>query len=170
MTWPSDLAEFFHLGMDRILPPFLKSTNGPQINLGYGSKKMPEGVMSIGLPEWDAEKDPLPYKDESVVVIYALHFLEHIDNLFPLMHECQRVLKPEGWMNIVVPYGACHMALQDPTHVRFFNEDTWKTMFSNPYYDPSKGLYETWDLKPSLNVIMGVKGQNLALVTQLVKT
>jgi predicted SAM-dependent methyltransferase len=159
------LEEFFHIGMDRrVFAP--NDPRGPQINLGHGNKQMPDGVVSIGLPEWDAEIDPIPFDTESIGTIWALHFLEHIENVLWVLRECHRVLRPGGAMNIVVPYGACHMYVHDLTHRHMFNEDTWRQTFHNAYYD-DKGTDWYWEV--SFNMIMGIKGENLALFTQLIK-
>lgn len=167
-----DIDDFFWYGMARDLSKPLDPTgHGFRINLGYGAKEMPDGVESIGLPEWDAETQTLPYPDSSVCEIWALHFFEHITNFVPLMAECQRVLDWGGVLNICVPYGSGHMAIQDPTHVRFFNEDTWKHLFECPFYEDTRTMQGkvVWLFRVHLNVIMGVKGENLALLTQLVK-
>jgi len=171
-----DLIEFFKIGMARrIVPPVFPSMTvfaKHRVNLGIGTKKMPGGVKSIGLPHWNAERDAIPYQDESVCEIWALHFLEHIENVMGVLRECHRVLTPGGVMNIVVPYGACHMYVHDLTHKHMFNEDTWRQTFKNTYYS-DKNLSDEenngWRFEIGTNVIMGVKGENLALVTQLLR-
>lgn len=158
------IEDFFQIGMDRIVMPPVDPA-GEQLNLGIGHKDM-GAIPSIGLPEWDAERDPIPYRDNRFGTIWALHFLEHIDNVLGVLRECHRVLAPGGTMNIVVPYGACHMYVHDLTHKHMFNEDTWRQTFRNSYYD-DKGT--DWDFDVTFNIIMAVKGENLALLTQLIK-
>lgn len=170
-----DLQFMFQVGMDRIIPAAYTPVNAiaaDRIVLGHGSKKYPFSHSTIGLPEWDANKDPLPYHDGTVKEIWSTHFFEHVENIFFCLAECQRVLCRGGVLNIVVPYGTSHMAVQDLGHRHYFNEDTWKHAFANPYYDTSEQLVKevvTWKFRVALNVIMGVKGENLALITQLVK-
>lgn len=164
-----DLIEFFRIGMDRdIRWPRGFTSRGQCINLGIGTKVLPERVVSIGLPNWNAETDPLPFSDGTVSEIWALHFLEHIENVLGVLRECHRVLNPGGVMNIVVPYGACHMYVHDLTHRHMFNEDTWRQTFKNAYYQ-DKEIEGGWQWEVGTNVIMGVKGENLALLTQLLK-
>ena len=158
------IQEFFRIGMDRVVPELIEPS-GPQINLGIGLKAMPKGVESVGLPEWNAETDPLPFPANSIGTIWALHFLEHINNAVQLLEECNRILRPGGVLNVTVPYGVCHMAVQDLTHVHFFNEDTWRKLFDNPYYRDNAG--HGWSVHA--NFIMAVTGENLALFAQLVK-
>lgn len=158
----------FELGMDRqVSKGFRGMATGHKINLGGGTKRMPEGVVNCGYDEdYDANLDDIPYGDNSVSTIYALHFLEHVHNVNRVLADCQRVLVRGGLMNIVVPYGTCHMAVQDLDHKHFFNEDSWRHTFANPYYNPVDG---EWKFDIVYNLIMGVKGENLALVTQLRK-
>lgn len=172
-VWP--LEAFFKIGMDRDITLPQTRDHGRfvakgkhRINLGGGTKRMPKGVVSLGFAEgWNAETDAIPYNDGAVAEVWAVHFLEHINNLIPLLRECERVLMPNGVMNIVVPYGACHMAIHDVTHVRMFNEDSFPHLFNGtPYYKPAGD----WKFTVTTNVIMGVKGENLALLTQLERT
>jgi SAM-dependent methyltransferase len=167
-----DLIEFFRIGMDRDIPQPRYPRNDVfalhRINLGIGEKVMPGGVVSIGLPEWNAEFDPIPYEDNTVCEVWALHFLEHVKDVLGVLRECHRVLAPGGIMNIVVPYGACHMYVHDLTHVHMFNEDTWRQTFKNQYYQ-DKEIPGGWRFNIGTNVIMGVKGENLALCTQLIR-
>jgi ubiquinone/menaquinone biosynthesis C-methylase UbiE len=130
---------------------------------------MPEGVVSVGLPEWNADTMPLPYGNHTVGEVWALHFLEHVQKPIAVLAEIQRVLCIGGVANIVVPYGTCHMAVQDLSHTHFFNESSWDHAFRNPYYN-DHDLETGWHLTQHINCIMGVKGENLALVTQLVRT
>ena len=89
---------------------------------------------------------PWPFKSNSVDEIHASHFLEHMparevedcatsrgaddkylgaDMLFAFMDECWRILKMDAWMNVVVPSGRSSRAFWDPTHRRFFMQETF---------------------------------------------
>lgn len=163
------IEEFFKLGMDRNVPtPVRDYGHGlKRINLGGVTERLGADIESIGYEQdWDGEVDALPFYDESVDEIWAVHFFEHIRNLVPLLRECERVMKTGAIMNIVVPYGAVHMAIHDVTHVRFFNEDSWPHLFyGTSYYLPAG----PWRLRIHTNFIMGVKGENIALLTQVIK-
>jgi predicted SAM-dependent methyltransferase len=168
-----EVLELFELGMDRVIYPTDWSGSHPKllighrINLGGGTKQMPAGVENVGREQgYDADFDMLPFEADTVAEIFALHFLEHLSNVNRVLADCQRVLRVGGLMHIVVPYGTCHMAVQDLDHKHFFNEDSWRHTFANPYYNP---WGEAWEFEIIYNMIMGVKGENLALVTQLRK-
>jgi ubiquinone/menaquinone biosynthesis C-methylase UbiE len=158
--------------MDREFPSSISMDviGGPYLNLGAGKKQIDQ-AHPLGLETgWDADHDRLPVGDKSIGGIYMYHLLEHLERPAALLAECQRVLRFGGLINIVVPYGACHLSTQDMTHRCHFNEDSWDTLFHNQYYEHVRdGVTIDWQLEVVSNLIIGLKGQNLALVTQLQK-
>lgn len=61
----------------------------------------------------------------------GVHYLG-ADMLFAFMDECYRILKPNGYMQIIVPSGRSARAFQDPTHRRFFMQETF-IYFAEPW-------------------------------------
>ncbi len=158
--------EFFKQAMDRDVAPLLPDNrHGAGLNLGAGNKKISYSAP-LDFPDWDADSDPIPYEDNSVGIIYAYHFLEHCKDPVKVLQECQRVLKVGGTMNICVPYYTSQMAAHDLDHKHQFCEETWKTLFSTPYYDKNK---IEWKFSIGFNLICGVVERNLCLLTQLIK-
>lgn len=157
--------ELFHMGMDRILNHIWTAKDGKALNLGAGNKKI-EGAVALDYPHWDADKDAIPYDDESVEAIYAFHFLEHCADPVKVLLECQRVLKPGGVIYICVPYYNSQMAAHDLDHKHKFCEETWKTLFACPYYNKNK---VDWKLHVNFNLICGAVERNLCLLTQMTK-
>ena len=47
------------------------------------------------------------------------------DMFFAFMDECYRIMKPDAWMHVVVPSGRSNRAFWDPTHRRFFVQETF---------------------------------------------
>jgi predicted SAM-dependent methyltransferase len=47
------------------------------------------------------------------------------DFFFAFMDECWRIMAPDAWMTIVVPSGKSSRAWWDPTHRRFFQQQTF---------------------------------------------
>jgi SAM-dependent methyltransferase len=169
---PTDIASFFNAGMDRELYRLHNRANviganiiGLHLNVGAGNKQI-EGNIDLDLPDWDADTQPIPYQNDSVIVINAFHFLEHVYEPVRVLLEFQRVLKPGGLVNICVPYYSSSMAFQDLDHKHFFTENTWRILFSNHYYN--KNQIE-WRFKVGLNIIMGIEERCLCLLTQLIK-
>lgn len=58
--------------------------------------------------------------------IKAYDVLEHIPDLTQAMTNILKLLKTGGLLDINVPYDLSYGAWQDPTHVRTFNEHSWK--------------------------------------------
>lgn len=58
--------------------------------------------------------------------IKAFDILEHVSNLPQTMTNLLSLLKTGGVLNINVPYDLSLGAWQDPTHIRAFNENSWK--------------------------------------------
>jgi SAM-dependent methyltransferase len=164
------IQDLFLVGMDRYMPFVYYPKNQDdyvQLNVGAGIKNI-LGTIPLDYPDWDAEVNPIPFPSNSVSVIHCYHVLEHINNLVGLLSEFQRVLIDGGVANILVPYAMSSMAFQDIDHKRFFTEESWEKLFNNPYYDMHRGRID-WKFEIHLNIIIGVVGHNLALVTQLIK-
>ena len=151
--------------MKREIPELLEMPERPVLNLGAGYHLIP-GTTAHDYPQWDADRQPLPYQDGAVGGIHAYHFLEHLERPIEMLREFQRVLRPRGVVNIVVPNGTCPLAVQDLDHKHFFNEETFRKLFKNEYYGKNK---KGWEFSIRASFIMGVKEENLALFTQLVR-
>jgi len=65
--------------------------------------------------------DGIPLPDNSVGVLNAHHILEHLKDPIKSMREIHRVLEHGGWAFIEVPSTDGRGAWQDPTHVSFWN-------------------------------------------------
>ncbi len=111
-----------------------------RVKLNLGSNRFPKaGYINVDqepLPGVNLVADlnqPWPWEDESVDFIRANHVFEHLQGPDPAkvagqiwcMNEAFRVLKPGGELDIEVPSTAGPGAFQDPTHVTFWNENTF---------------------------------------------
>lgn len=63
--------------------------------------------------------DPLPFSDSSVEEVFSQDFLEHIrpEDKIPLMNEIWRVLKPDGWMEHIIPLAGSRDDFGSPSHL-----------------------------------------------------
>ncbi len=102
------------------------------VDLGCGGNKQVAGA--IGVDAWphpgvnvvtDVENG-LPFGDQEIDYVFAVHFLEHVHDLVGLMNEIHRVLKPGGVLHAMVPHVSHVNAVADPTHVRYFDRQTFK--------------------------------------------
>ncbi len=79
-----------------------------------------------------------PLEDNSVGVIRAADAIEHLKSPLHLMNEAYRVLAPGGFFLISVPSTDGRGAWQDPTHVSFWNQNSfwYYTKSSHSRYVP----------------------------------
>ena len=130
-------------------PPEAIPVTGITLNLGCGVKRSHlEGAVNIdSRPEVEPDlicdiTKGLPYEDDSVDMIYALDFIEHLERpeVVELMDEIFRVLKPGGRFHHRTPSDDGRGAWQDPTHRSAWNINTWRFYFVEPEY---RDLYGT---------------------------
>lgn len=69
--------------------------------------------------------DGIPLPDNSVGVLNASHVLEHLKDPVKSMREIHRVLADGAWAFIQVPSTDGRGAWQDPTHISFWNENSF---------------------------------------------
>lgn len=86
---------------------------------GYTTIDQEEGHITCNLNEG------IPLPDNSVGVINASHLIEHLKDPIKTMSEIHRVLAHGGWAFIEVPSTDGRGAWQDPTHVSFWNENSF---------------------------------------------
>jgi len=77
----------------------------------------------------------LPYESNSIDEIRAFDFLEHIPigKTIDVITEIWRVLKPNGIFKSFTPSTDGRGAFQDPTHVSFWNYNSWM-YYTDPLY------------------------------------
>lgn len=110
---------------------FLKNDKN-KLHLGCG-KKILEGyvnvdiVNALGVDLVCDINDGIPFDDNSFEEALAIDFVEHISptKAIYLMNEVHRVLKPGGLFKIHVPEAPGITATQDPTHICFWNEESF---------------------------------------------
>lgn len=72
-------------------------------------------------------------EDSSVGVVRAVDFLEHVPDKVRLMNEIHRVLAHGGMLFSLTPSSDGRGAFQDPTHVSFYNENSF-WYFTDPAF------------------------------------
>ena len=108
------------------------------IDLGAAHGK-PYGYL--GIDKHDGENvdivadisEGLPFEDNSVGVIRAIDFLEHFEDKVFLFNEMYRVLAHGGMLISATPSTDGRGAFQDPTHIAFYNENSF-WYFTNEFY------------------------------------
>ena len=92
-----------------------------------------------------------PFDDNSVGVVRSMGVFEHLKDPVHTMKELSRVLAPGGWAFIQVPSTDGRGAFQDPTHVSFWNENSflyytdsnWAKYICSPVRFQAPRLYTT---------------------------
>lgn len=113
--------------------------NLPKYDIGCGTNPA-AGYIGVDLHEADVVCNVaygLPFGDDSVGVIRAYDFLEHVPHCQDstcvhkgnctvfMMNEIYRVLAPGGWLLSATPSTDGRGAFQDPTHCSFWNENSF---------------------------------------------
>lgn len=120
-----------------------KDRNLRCLDLGAGSI-IDKRYESVDLRDADVITDlnrhPWVFETNSAGVIRAIDILEHLYNPIKVMQEISRILIPGGYAFIQVPSTDGRGAFQDPTHVSFWNENSflyytnknWSTYIGTP--------------------------------------
>lgn len=89
------------------------------VNVDYRKECRPDLLCDVS--------EGLPYKDETVSEVVAVDFLEHIPigKTVGVIEEIYRVLIPNGRFQSLTPSTDGRGAFQDPTHVSFWNINSW---------------------------------------------
>lgn len=80
--------------------------------------------LEEGNVQWDLDQG-IPLPDNSVGVLNASHIIEHLHDKHKIMCEIHRVLADGGWAFIEVPSTDGRGAFQDPTHVSYWNQNSF---------------------------------------------
>lgn len=104
-----------------------KSKGLAMLDLGGGIDGL-EGYIRMDMEGGDVDCDlneGIPMPDDSCYVVNASHIIEHLRDPLKTMGEIHRVLAHGGWAFIEVPSTDGRGAFQDPTHVSFWNENSF---------------------------------------------
>ena len=162
-----DVVDLFNAAMNRGINNIIPIEGEKILNLGAGEKNFPWSIP-LQLPEWDAENQLIPFKENEIDSIVAFHFFEHISpgRIPLLLADCCRVLKKGGCLTIAVPHRIGGMAFQDLDHKSFFTENSWRILMDNLYYK-TRNVENSFSV--NFNLIMGDSERTLALITQFIK-
>ena len=130
--------------------------DGVCVQLGAGKYGRPDWITvdRIAFPGITKVADlneRWPFEDDSVDFIDASHILEHLTSIIHSMNEAWRVLKVGGVIDIIVPSTDGRGAFQDPTHITFWNKNSFL------YYSQNTPEYRTLypEIKCSFRIRVG---------------
>ncbi|MGK7910625.1 MAG: methyltransferase domain-containing protein [Synechococcus sp.] len=101
------------------------------VDLGCGSRKADKhiGVDIVAVEGVDIVANlngPFPFADSSIDRLRAYDSLEHFVDRIHTMNEIWRICKPNAMVEIFVPSSDGRGAFQDPTHVSFWNVNSFQ--------------------------------------------
>lgn len=165
------MQSLLEFSLDRTIPKWVPADSSlPILDLGPGEKWIRgKSVQRLDWPYWDGDKENAlaDEEDDSIGGIFAINILEHLHDPRPLIREFGRVLAPGCPATIWVPHARSGMYLQDLDHKTPFILDTWKNLLGDhPYYAKDHGGYQ---LRIGVNVLFGLKEENVGILTQLIK-
>jgi SAM-dependent methyltransferase len=135
-----------------------------KLNLCCGRKRIVgfEGIDREKFPDADTvdrvvdlNKVPWPWNDDSVDEVFVQDGLEHLfplgitagqRNIVVVLAEIHRILKPGGVAEIIVPSTDGPGAFQDPTHVTYWNRNTFLYFISGYMGKAYRGDYPEFAL------------------------
>ena len=122
---------------------------GNDLRLGFlnvDKNKPYDKKVDLELPEY-------PFKKNTFDYILADNVLEHVHNIVGCIEELHRICKPDGSIEVIVPYYNSPNAFRDLTHCNFFNLnsfDQFNTECEDKRYNLSKAQFRVeYDLHPS---------------------
>jgi glycosyltransferase involved in cell wall biosynthesis len=83
---------------------------------------IPDGCDTVVL---DPHAPSLPFADNSVALVRAVEVLQRVPDRAALLNECHRVLVHGGMVKTETPSTDGRGAFQDPSHVAFYNENSF---------------------------------------------
>lgn len=141
-------VEIYNQNIFALADRFCQLNDLPKIDLCGGFNK-PKGYIGIDLKNADVVADlnkGIPFSDNSVGVVRAYDALEHLTDKRKIMEEIHRVLVPGGLLLSQTPSTDGRGAWQDPTHVSFWNENSfwyWTRPEQMQYIRNDKKFFES---------------------------
>lgn len=128
--------ELFHTHIEDLAIRDAKKNGLLAVDIGGGSWPR-KGCINVDL--WEGAdvvhdiNDGLPFEDGSVGMLRAYHILEHLPDKQKIMKEIYRVLAHGGWFICEVPSTDGRGAFQDPTHVSYWNSNSFWYYYDKAY-------------------------------------
>ncbi|MCY7333708.1 MAG: glycosyltransferase [Pseudanabaena sp. CAN_BIN31] len=163
-------------GMISQINTSIKDMSDPlRIDLGCGIWK-PEGFIGVDIspsPNVDVVANlnrRFPFSDNSAEIIRAHDVIEHLDNRIHTMNELWRISKPDALIDIRVPSTDGRGAFQDPTHVSFWNINSF--LYYCVEYPAYLKLCRSYGFKGDFSVVSlteELSGDNVIHINALLK-
>jgi hypothetical protein len=137
--------------LERFMPAAYETKAG-WVNVDQEDLPGVQEVVDLFTYPWVRQSNGNPWNDNSVDEIFCSHIVEHIphvarlgsvvdkhlqqaarlDGWYAFFYEAWRILKPGGHILIVAPYAWSSGAVQDPTHTRYVQPESFSYFAPNP--------------------------------------
>jgi len=89
----------------------------------------------------DLSKFPWPLPNNHFKEIRVWHILQFLPETVKTMEEIWRIAKPGAKITIGVPYYMSALSFGDPSHIRYFTEETFKFFTDDSWYISNHSAY-----------------------------
>jgi predicted SAM-dependent methyltransferase len=139
------------------------------LNLGCGAREFPDcvnvDIAPVPIPHitWNLNDFPYPFDNERFERVYAYDIIEHLDDVYMVMDEIHRILKPGGEVHIRTAAWDTAQSYDDPSHKH------WFTLKSFDFFDPTTqhGSRYPWFSRAKFSVLVRQReGSELVFVLE----
>lgn len=130
-----DTVARHHRGIGRLAIAWAKRSGLAVLDLytaGWTRRDVPDGATELQI---DPSSPSLPYADGTAGVIVATELLQRLPDRGAFFAECYRVLAHGGLVLTTTPSTDGRGAFQDPTHVAYWNENSFWYLTQAPLRD-----------------------------------
>lgn len=136
-----------------------RATSENVLNYGCGNRKEPGEIgvdVSVNtMADHVLTSDGvIPCPDDYFDFAYSRYVLEHVDDIYQVINEVGRTLKPTACYKFVVPHAFSTDAFDDPTHVRFFTLNTANYFVGNADIHYSNSVFTDCQSYLKLSLLM----------------
>ena len=142
-----------------------------KVNLGCGPYKSTGWINIDNNPNWEPEivrdlTKGLPFDNDSIDLIAAYHFLEHLnkDDMLFVLEECYRVLKSECQLLIKIP-----IMDFDIDHLQIFDKDSLDVLYRPGEMRTYYNINMEWELLSKEFVEVSKGGNSVDTITYKIK-
>lgn len=140
-----------------ILQQFASNHRVLQIGSGRGASLFNACSLDLSLavrPDVVADlNQPLPFRDASFDGVLAFSILEHVNDLFPVLLDIHRILRPGGVLVALVPHAASASAFTDPTHRQRLSALSFDYLVAGTALEAEWGFYAEQRFRMNLRLL-----------------